>query len=233
MVMVYVPEGEFEMGSTEYDYEDYDDEEPVRQVYLDAYWIDRYEVSNGQYAMCVAAGACSVPSQTGSYSRIYYYGYPKYDDYPVIYVSWYDASDYCHWAGGDLPTEAQWEKAARGTDGRTHPWVDGEDNCSRANYYIFGRCVGETSAVGSYTEGASPYGALDMAGNVWEWVRDNYGPYQIDELDNPIGVTEGSRKVVRGGSWDTSSGLIRAANRGDFFPTNTYYDVGFRCSSPP
>ena len=229
MEMVFVPEGKFEMGSNDGD----SDEKPVRQVYLDAYWIDKYEVSNRQYALCVAAGACSEPSQTRSSTRNSYYGNPDYDDYPVIYVSWYDASDYCEWVGGaevELPTEAQWEKAARGTDGRTYPWGNQSPDNSLVNY---NGNVGDTTKVGSYSAGASPYGVLDMAGNVWEWVRDNYGSYQANELRNPTRITNDGTKVIRGGCWYYDYGDIRAAYRVISYPSGASYGVGFRCSSPP
>ena len=230
MEMVYVPEGNFEMGS-----KDYDDETPVRQVYLDAFWIDKYEVSNGQYAICVAAGACSKPRSTESYTRSCYYGNPEYSDYPVIYVNWNDAMDYCQWAGGNLPTEAQWEKAARGIDGRTYPWGDEEPNCGRANFHDNDFCVGDTSAVGSYPDGASPYGALDMAGNVWEWVSDWYEKnyYASSPNTNPQGPANGSYKGFRGGSWGGFTWNIWSAGRYNYDPTSTDNYVGFRCASPP
>ena len=226
MAMVYVAEGEFEMGSTTGD----DDEKPVRKVYLDAYWIDKYEVSNRQYALCVAAGACSRPRSKKSETRSSYYGNPKYNNYPVMYVSWYQAQDYCECARGELPTEAQWEKAARGIDGRTYPWGDRFPNRSLANYDMN---KGDTTKVSNYSAGASPYGALNMAGNVCEWVRDNYGPYQADELENSRGPTKEGAKVIRGGSWGISFNSIRAAYRDFSDPTHTDDGVGFRCSSPP
>ena len=170
MEMVFVPAGEFEMGGNDADA--WDDEKPAHTVYLDSYWIDKYEVSNAQYAKCVTAGDCTKPSYTGSYTRSNYYGNPEYDDYPVIYVDWNQAKDYCQWAGGDLPTEAQWEKAARGTDGRAYPWGNESPTCQLTNfdqgsYENPNYCVGDTSPVTDYEAGASPYGALNMAGNVW------------------------------------------------------------------
>jgi eukaryotic-like serine/threonine-protein kinase len=162
--MVLVPAGEFIMGSESGD----DDEKPVHTVYLDAYYIDKYEVTNAAYKVCVDAGGCTPPMQTNSYSRSSYYDNSEFDDYPVIYVDWNRATDYCEWRDTSLPTETQWEKAARGTDGRTYPWGEGI-SCKQANYYS---CVGDTRKVGSYESGKSPYGIYDLAGNVWEWVAD-------------------------------------------------------------
>ncbi|NLI41381.1 MAG: SUMF1/EgtB/PvdO family nonheme iron enzyme, partial [Caldisericales bacterium] len=166
MLMVYVPAGEFEMG----DEDGALDEQPVHTVYLDEYWIDQTEVTNGQYERCVAADSCTVPKSSYSSTRDSYYGNRSYADYPVIYVDWNQADAYCKWAGGRLPTEAEWEKASRGTDGRDYPWGDSIDE-NHANY---DGNIGDTSEVGRYPKGASPYGALDMAGNVWEWVSDWY-----------------------------------------------------------
>ena len=234
MEMVYVPAGEFEMGGSDADA--WDDEKPVHTVDLDAYWIDKYEVSNAQYALCVADGDCTKPEFTSSFTRSSYYGNPEYDNYPVIYVSWHQAQAYCQWAGGDLPTEAQWEKAARGTDGRTYPWGNESPTCQLANYDSGNNnyCVGDTSPVTNYEKGASPYKALNMAGNVWEWVGDRYASdyYSNSPAENPTGSTSGSFRVIRGGSWYNLNWGIRAAIRSDDDPTSTLSYIGFRCALP-
>ena len=150
MLMMFVPAGEFTMGSENGS----TDESPIHTVTLDAYWIDQTEVTNQMYALCAQAGTCQPPEGTRSYTHSSYYGNPEYDNFPVIYVDWDMAKTYCEWAGARLPTEAEWEKAARGTDGRTYPWGEGLD-CNKANYF---GCVGDTIAVGSYDDGKSPYG---------------------------------------------------------------------------
>ncbi len=242
MVMVYVPEGNFLMGSTDADITqalqlcpncDFNDEKPQHTVTLDAFWIDQTEVTNKMYALCVAAGKCDPPSSNASNTHQDYYGNSQYDDYPVIYVSWNDATAYCAWGGGSditvrLPTEAEWEKAARGTDGRTYPWGEGID-CTKANYYDGSKyCVGDTSAVGSYGDGISPYGVYDMAGNVWEWVSDWYDAYPGNTVSDS---TYGTKyRVLRGGSWDYYDVGARSAYRDGYGSTHSYVSFGFRCS---
>jgi serine/threonine protein kinase/formylglycine-generating enzyme required for sulfatase activity len=237
MVMVYVPEGEFTMGSNIND-----DERPIHQVYLDAFWMDQTEVTNKMYEFCVTARKCDPPHSRASYTRSNYYGYSEYDDFPVTYVSWNDATAYCVWAGGGeyevrLPTEAEWEKAARGTDGRTYPWGEGID-CQKANYQDGSKfCVGDTSRVGSYESGKSPYGVYDMAGNVWEWVADWYSSSYYSTLQNgihnPSGPTFGTYRVLRGGSLGGNRYLVRSAIRLGNDPSNNNYVLGFRCSRTP
>ena len=230
--MVFVPAGEFLMGSERGDA----DERPIHTVYLDAFYIDMYEVTNASYRLCAEAGACSPPANFGSSTRESYYDSPAFDDFPVIYVSWEMARTYCVWRGGSLPSEAQWEKAARGTDGRTYPWGEGID-CQRANYYRkqgtdFIACVGDTSRVGSYESGQSPYGTYDMTGNVWEWVAVWYGSsyYSESPSSNPPGPESGNARVVRGGAWHFSDFSVRASRRYWFDPSNALENVGFRCA---
>jgi formylglycine-generating enzyme required for sulfatase activity/uncharacterized caspase-like protein len=222
MTLLYVPAGEFTMGS-----DGESDEKPPHTVYLDAFYIDQTEVTNAMYAKCVTAGACSAPSSTESRTHTSYYGNSQFDNYPVLYVSWDDANKYCAWAGGDLPTEAQWEKAARGDDARVYPWGDQTPDASRLN---FNNNVGDTTEVGKYPTGASPYGALDMAGNVWEWVRDFYGSYPSSAQRNPTGPTSGNTRVLRGGSWLVGATVVRASDRGRYGPGNLVGDYGFRCA---
>ncbi len=147
------------------------DEQPPHNVQLDAYWIDQVEITNSMYALCVNADVCRPPRKLSSDNREHYYDNPDFRDYPVVYVAWADADAYCRWAERRLPTEAEWEYVARGDDERNYPWGDEAPNAYNSNAE---NTVGDTSRVGSYAEGASPFGALDLAGNVWEWVADRY-----------------------------------------------------------
>jgi formylglycine-generating enzyme required for sulfatase activity len=189
-------------------------------------------VTNKQYQACVDAGTCEPPSPTSSFIHPYYYGITKYDNYPVINVSWDKAKRYCEiWTGGNLPTEAQWEKAARGTDARIYPWGNEAPNKDLLNY---NKNVRETTEVKNYPNTASVYGTYDMAGNVWEWVNDWYSDtyYQSSPSSNPLGPDTGQSRVMRGGSWfnDAFTSLVRSAARSASDPAKSNVSVGFRCT---
>jgi serine/threonine-protein kinase len=220
--MVLVPAGPFEMGSENGE----SDEKPVHTVTLNDFYIDQFEVTNAQYAACVEGDVCDPPAKTNSATRDSYYGNAEYDDYPVIHVDWEQAKTYCEWRGGRLPTEAEWEKAARGTDGLTYPWGE-QISCDRANY---GSCVGDTTPVGTYPTGVSPYDVYDMIGNTAEWVQSRYRPYpyQVDDGRENFGGT--NVRVLRGGSWYINDFVVRASNRSVKKPDNQNFNIGFRCA---
>ena len=271
MTLLYVPEGEFLRGSKEDDPNNSDgNEDPQRLIYLDAFWIDETEVTNEMFSRFVnetghqtgaeknGTGLVSVDTGNGDGSREQIEGadwrHPNGPEsnmndlllYPVVQVNWYDAKAYCEWAGRRLPTEAEWEKAARGTEGEIYPWgnedVAGnnvnscDQNCfwNRADDLIDDGYA-KSAPVGTYPNGASPYGALDMAGNVWEWTADWYDTDYYDNAPdhNPQGPESGTERVVRGGSWDNRSRKLRAALRiRDDMPS--YGDAyGFRCAASP
>jgi formylglycine-generating enzyme required for sulfatase activity len=222
MKQVYVPEGQFLMGTDE---KDLHMSRPAHSLYLDAFWIDQTEVTNAMYARCVEAGPCVVTAVPENY-----YGKPGYANYPVVYVTWYNAQTYCQWAGRRLPSEAEWEKAARGTDNRTYPWGDTPPNPWLAN---FNMNIGSPLPVDRYPLGASPYGALNMAGNVREWVMDWYNQsyYQRSPSINPQGAPTGEDKSLRGGSYLDDGREIRVFNRFQHVPTSPGINRGFRCAS--
>ena len=227
MTVVRVPAGTFLMGAADDDGNADADEKPQREVYLDAYWIDRTEVTNAMFQRFVAATGHDAESAWRNAAS-------RKPDHPVRYVNWFDADAYCRWAGRSLPTEAQWEKAARGTDGRKYPWGNDAPDESRCNSNVN---VGITTPVGNYPASASPYGALDMAGNVWEWVADWYDGeyYRSAPRENPTGPDSGERRVVRGGSWNFAARFVRSSYRNstDFVvPASRIGNLGFRCALP-
>lgn len=229
--LVFVPAGEFLMGSDHRtDPYFWGAEEPEHTVYLDAFWIYRTEVTNAMYQQCVKAQACPKPMWNHSNTRSEYYDDPSYVDYPVIYVSWVHATAYCKWAGGRLPTEAEWEKASRGMDGRLFPWGDASPSSQQANFRDSG--YRDTVSVGTYPDNISPYGALDMAGNVWEWTFDWFQSayYNVSPNENPRGPATGSTRVMRGGSWHNTADGVRTVARASIKPEDTFNTLGVRCA---
>lgn len=227
ILMTYIPGGSFWMGNNT----DAWQSRPMRGVEIDAYYIDVYEITNAAYARCVSAGVCTAPLRSKSSTRQAYYGEAIYDNFPVVQVNWAMAQQYCQWRGSDLPNEAQWEKAARGTDQRTFPWEDDNKiDCSLANYK---NCKEQdTDAVDKRPGGKSPYGIFDMAGNVREWVADWYAQeyYRTAPSINPLGPVSGTYRVVRGGSWQDTSNFLRVYYRLQEDPSVFSYWIGFRCA---
>jgi formylglycine-generating enzyme required for sulfatase activity len=225
--MVLVPAGEFTMGSATGDA----DERPAHQVYLDSFLIDRHEVTVDQYAAFLQETGTSSPSDWRTMNQL------SNKKRPVSNVDWADAAAYCKWAGKRLPTEAEWEKAARGTDGRLYPWGNEPPTPRHANYGQTGSSNnGALAPVGSFEEGKSPYGLYDMAGNVWEWVSDWYDHdyYRASPPRNPEGPLTGGFKGIRGGSWNSSPRALRSADRYWDPPTfRSQYLPGFRCAKKP
>ena len=229
MTLFYVPEGDFSMGGTT------SDEKPIHTVLLSAFWIDRTEVTNAMYAKCVADQGCEKPGNLDRYNN------SQYSNHPVTNVTWEMANAYCTWAGRRLPTEAEWEKAAAGDADKEqrpiYPWGD-EIDCSKANY--LGEkgntyCEGNTKEVAAYPAGISPYGVLDMAGNVWEWVSDwydiDYYKLKIPWSDQ-LGPEDGRERVIRGGAWNATDTEVRSINRGKSNPNSSSSSIGFRCVFP-
>ncbi len=242
LILVRVPAGEFLMGSDERkDPQAYDDEMPQHPVHLDEYWIGIYPVINGQYRAFVQAAGYREPQhwQGGQIP-------PGKEQHPVVHVTWKDAVAFCRWVGQvtgmnvRLPTEAEWEKAARGIDGRLYPWGNEPPDATRCN---FCRKVGHwthTTPVGKYSpRGDSPYGCVDMAGNICEWVADWYGPYEAGRQVNPTGPASGrtgwADRVLRGGAFDHVAEFVRCAHRDCSAPEMGFRDdnSGFRVVASP
>jgi formylglycine-generating enzyme required for sulfatase activity len=228
--MVLVLSGEFMMGSPAGEGDVDPNEQPQHLVILHDYYIDQYEVTVEQYARFLNATGI-IPPRYWEQGNL-----PQHGQKPVVGIHWEDAHRYCQWVGKRLPTEAEWEKAARGTDNWPYPWGTAEPESNLAN---FGQSESEQfyadrlTPVGKYEQGKSPYGAYDMAGNVWEWVADWYSEeyYQESPKKNPKGPSDGDRKVLRGGSWDNGARNIRSANRSrKGFPTRRQETIGVRCA---
>jgi len=219
--LVYVPAGEFMMGTGL-------SNAPKRTVSVDGFWIQQTEVTNGMYEQCVKVGSCTAPAQE--------IGAPvftnhEFSSYPIVGVDWNQASAYCSWIQGRLPTEAEWEKAARGTDGNLYPWGNGDPACDVGN--LTG-CLGHTSAVTDHPDGKSPYGLYDTAGNVFEWVNDWYDEkyYENAPTQNPTGPESGQYRVIRGSSFDSDLDQILIGNRHFGGVAWHDYQTGFRCAVP-
>jgi formylglycine-generating enzyme required for sulfatase activity len=240
--MVYIPAGNFPMGSDN----GFGNGRPVHTVYLDAFYIDKYEVTNAQFAQFLTDGndpyyydLMKITKDGDAYTA-----QPGYENHPAVWVDWFTAKAYCEWAGKRLPTEAEWEKAARGTDGRTYPW--GEEIDGRmANYHLSGDPYDvrapsdETTPVGYYNginsgtvDSPSPYGVYDMAGNAWEWVGDWYSEtyYSHSPSSNPQGPSSGAGRVLKGGAWNFYPYYVQSALRYYFYPYSKFFLIGFRCA---
>jgi formylglycine-generating enzyme required for sulfatase activity len=269
MIMVNIPAGNFDMGYRDFDPTDnrYTMQQPQHTVYLDEYWMDKTEVTNAMFAVFVAdtqyvtevetigngyvaadpvtywvkVDGASWRTPRGPDSTIV-----GFENHPVVQVTWNDANAYCRWAGRRLPTDAEWEKAARGTDMRLYPWGNDDPTGELANFpdtnlyqYLKFEVLNNgiddgyayTAPVGSYPKGASPYGILDMAGNAWEWVSDWFGAdyYKHAPAQNPAGPSSGEMHIIRGGSYDASYG-DSAVNRAADWPDGRSASLGIRCA---
>jgi formylglycine-generating enzyme required for sulfatase activity len=228
MILAYVPSGLFLMGSGDTFSEAEPQEKPQHKVYLDGFWIDLTEVTQGMYKQCIASGGCTdVVHDLETNSN---FVNSEYDDHPVIFVSWFQAKTYCEKVGRRLPTEAEWEKAARGSDGRLFPWGNTPPNGNQA---LFDFAINGTRPIGRYTTGASPYGILDLVGNVREWVSDFYSAtyYAKSPERNPQGPEKGESRVLKGASWKDAVHFTHAATRFSQTPGTSADNIGFRCAS--
>jgi serine/threonine-protein kinase len=260
MEMFFVPAGKFTMGSDREmvnyakemcrqsggadavsicKFAAFIDEQPAHEVAVGPFWLDKMEVSNRQYRLCVSAGACDPPRLQSSFSRENYFTDPAFEDYPVINVDSTQVSDYCSWAGARLAAENEWEYAARGPESLIFPWGNTFDR-TRLNY-CDASCDGisdnsyndgfpETAPVGSFPAGASWVGILDLAGNVREWVSDVYASYQTGIPVNQSGMDMDALRIPRGGSWYDKPDDVRSANRGGELPDYFRHNLGFRCA---
>jgi formylglycine-generating enzyme required for sulfatase activity len=217
--LVYIPPAEFIMGNGGFD-------APIHTVAVDGFWMYQTKITNRMFAQCVAVGACSAPAEELGGPV---YNNPEYANHPVVGVTWDQAQAYCGWSQGQLPTEAQWEKAARGTDGNAYPWGNDKPACDLLN---LGYCSGRTSEVDAFSDGISPYGLYDMAGNLFEWVNDWYGESYYNEAqpENPTGPESGQYRSIRGSSFETDFDQSESAIR--HFGSQAYHsrDLGFRCA---
>lgn len=234
--MVVIPSGEFPMGVPFGDRDGGRDEYPRHDVFVDTFYMDQFEVTNGRYLEFVKATGHRVPQNPTNPTRNLWQGDAITDslvDRPVINVDWYDAEAYCKWAGKRLPTEAEWEKAAKGTSDRRFPWGNVEPTAKHLNFNQ--RWIGEKTLmpVGSYEAGKSPFGVYDIVGNVWEWVNDWYDPryYEKSPAKNPQGPDTGTMKIIRGAGWQNETPAVRIFTRVNSDPTVRNESTGFRCAA--
>jgi formylglycine-generating enzyme len=234
--LLEIPGGTFEMGCRP-SYPACDPDNPLHQVTVSAFWMEATEVTVLDYRACVEAGSCPEPDSFEGCN----YGLIPMGYHPINCVSWDAAADYCAWKGRRLPTEAEWEYVASGGVDRPYPWGTAEANCSLAHMFEvvnmmgdYGCMTGMTAEVGSYPQGASPFGALDMAGNVEEWVADWYAAdyYTVSPTSDPQGPADGTQKVVRGGDlFDAAADNLRVFERGRVSPVQSSSERGFRCAA--
>ncbi|WP_062266874.1 formylglycine-generating enzyme family protein [Endozoicomonas arenosclerae] len=234
--MVDVPSGSFTMGclNSNDDICYYAEDEKAHKVYLNAYKIDKYEVTFARYKKCLDAGKCSPLAVGGSMN----FGRKGVDNFPINGVTWHQAKAFCEFEGKRLPTEAEWEKAARGTDGRKYPWGNQKPTCDLAvmdSQYAgnLGCGTGNVMDVGSKPKGASPYGAMDMAGNVWEWTADWHSNryYHSSPENNPQGPSSGVYKTTRGSDFFARAYWeLRSTSRFPYYPNNVSPAIGVRCA---
>ncbi len=226
--MVFIPAGSFIMGSDDVNAQLAS--KPAHKVTLKGYWIDRFEVTNAMYRACVESRYCEEPRSKSSASHEDYFTNEAYNDYPVIHVDWNQAKAYCSWAGKRLPTEAEWEKAARGSESYDYPWGNVLPKVLPMQINLFG--TGDTAPVDSFPEGASPYGVYNMGGNVWEWTADQFDQYYYGKSpsEDPKSVTGGVDYVIRGYSWAYPFSDYHITVRGSVYVLNHTYDLGFRCA---
>jgi formylglycine-generating enzyme len=232
--MILVPAGLFPMGVPKGDRDGGRDEYPRHEVVLDHYYIDKYEVTHGRYAEFVKATGHRTPENPKYPKRTLWSDHlsDSLSERPVINVDWQDSEAYCRWAGKRLPTEAEWEKAARGTEDRRFPWGNVEPTDKHLNFNQKWKGEKTLMPVGSYEAGKSPFGAYDMAGNVWEWVADWYDPlyYEKSPGTNPKGPDTGTYKVLRSSGWSVETPLVRLFPRVKSDPKNRNDSTGFRCA---
>jgi len=234
--MIAIPKASYLMGcdpNTDFVCS-YVPEEKQHKVIIDAFMIDKHEVTTAQYTKCVESGKCTMPTIGG----LMHFGVKETANFPINGVNWHQSKTYCETQGKRLPTSAEWELAARGTDGRTYPWGNQEPSCERTvmdkeNAGYLGCGTGDTLAVGSKPKGASPYGVMDMAGNLWEWTSDWYDEryYFNSPVGNPKGPATGTLKITRGGDFMSRQGYeLRATGRFPYYPSNPSPAIGFRCA---